>query len=91
MFVRAGERARAALRSRAIERRGIALRDAAEPRALRRRARAELEARAAGVFDGLSTGTLRQTIGRRYALAEAASAHRDLEGRSTTGKLLLVV
>ena len=53
--------------------------------------RAELEARAAWVFDGLSTGTLRQTIGGRYALADAAAAHRDLEGRATTGKLLLEV
>ncbi len=52
--------------------------------------RAELEERAAWVFDSLLTGALRQTIGGRYALADAATAHRDLEGRMTTGKLLLV-
>ncbi len=52
--------------------------------------RAELEERSAWVFDSLLTGALRQTIGGRYALADAATAHRDLEGRTTTGKLLLV-
>ncbi len=51
--------------------------------------RAELEQRAGWVFDALADGRLRQTIGGHYALADAAAAHRDLESRSTTGKLLL--
>jgi NADPH2:quinone reductase len=52
--------------------------------------RAELEERAAGVFDAITAGTLRVRIGARYPLAEAAAAHRALEGRSTTGKVLLL-
>ncbi|MBY0399738.1 zinc-binding dehydrogenase, partial [Myxococcota bacterium] len=53
--------------------------------------RAELEERAGWVFAGLASGRLRQSIGGRHALADAAAAHRDLEGRRTTGKLVLVV
>jgi NADPH2:quinone reductase len=33
---------------------------------------------------------LKVRIGHRYALADAAQAHRELEGRKTTGKLLLL-
>jgi NADPH2:quinone reductase len=35
-------------------------------------------------------GELKLRIHKAYPLAEAAQAHRDLEGRKTTGKLLLV-
>jgi NADPH2:quinone reductase len=35
-------------------------------------------------------GSLRVGIGERFALADAADAHRALAGRGTTGKLLLV-
>jgi NADPH2:quinone reductase len=52
--------------------------------------RAELTARAAAVFAAVADGTLHVRIGHRYPLAEAAQAHRDLEGRRTTGKVLLV-
>jgi len=52
--------------------------------------RASLESRAGAVFSALEKGALKQRIGGRYALADAAQAHRDLEGRGTTGKLLLV-
>lgn len=52
--------------------------------------REELEERAGWVFDALVTGRLRLKIEREYPLAEAATAHRDLEARRTTGKLLLV-
>jgi len=38
----------------------------------------------------LSEGRLKLTIGGRYPLEEAARAHADLEGRKTTGKLLLI-
>jgi NADPH2:quinone reductase len=51
--------------------------------------REELEERAGDVFAALVDGSLRQRIGGRYALGDAAAAHRDLEGRGTTGKLLL--
>lgn len=53
--------------------------------------RAELEERAGWVFDSLAAGRLRPEIGARFPLAEAARAHRALESRETTGKLLLVV
>jgi len=39
----------------------------------------------------MARGKLKVRIGHRYPLAEAAQAHRDLEGRKTTGKVLLVV
>ena len=51
--------------------------------------REELEQRAADVLGMISRGELRLRIDHEYPLAEAAQAHRDLEGRKTTGKLLL--
>ena len=50
----------------------------------------ELAERAGEVFAAIADGTLRVAIGGRYALDEVAQAYRDLEGRRTTGKLLLV-
>lgn len=50
----------------------------------------ELTWRAADVFAAVTAGELDVRIGGRYALADAARAHRDLEGRRTTGKLLLL-
>jgi NADPH2:quinone reductase len=50
----------------------------------------ELRARATDVFAEVVDGTLDVRIGHRYALADAATAHGDLEGRRTTGKLLLL-
>ena len=53
--------------------------------------REELERRAADVFGWIARGKLKVRIGHRYPLAEASQAHRDLEGRKTAGKVLLVV
>lgn len=52
--------------------------------------RAELEWRMTELFDAVSGGALRVRIGGRYPLAQARQAHEDLEGRRTTGKLLLL-
>ena len=52
--------------------------------------RAELEMRAGAVFAAIAGGALRVRIGARFPLAEAAAAHRALEGRATTGKVLLI-
>jgi NADPH2:quinone reductase len=52
--------------------------------------RADLEARAKDVFDGVANGSLKLRIEHIYPLADAAHAHRDLESRKTTGKLLLL-
>jgi NADPH2:quinone reductase len=52
--------------------------------------RASLEARAGDVLGQVASGALRVRIGRTFPLAEAADAHRALEGRRTTGKVLLV-
>jgi NADPH2:quinone reductase len=52
--------------------------------------RAELEQRASAVLDAVSSGTLNIRIGARYALKDAAEAHRALEGRQTTGKVILI-
>ncbi|WP_072801877.1 quinone oxidoreductase family protein [Rhodococcoides yunnanense] len=54
------------------------------------RDRAELEWRAGDIFAAVSAGTLDIAIGARYPLADAAAAHSDLEGRRTTGSIVLV-
>jgi NADPH2:quinone reductase len=53
--------------------------------------RDELLWRAGDVLQWLDSGKLKLRIDRAYPLAEVASAHRDLESRKTTGKLLLIV
>lgn len=52
--------------------------------------REELLTRAGEVLGWVSDGSLRLRIGGEYRLADAAQAHRDLESRRTTGKLLLI-
>jgi NADPH2:quinone reductase len=52
--------------------------------------RAELEQRANDVLQMITHGELKLRIHHTYPLAEAQQAHRDLEGRKTTGKLLLI-
>ncbi len=52
--------------------------------------REELEWRASEVMDWVSSGRLKISIGHTYALREAEKAHRDLEGRKTMGKVLLI-
>lgn len=49
----------------------------------------ELNARAADLFAAYTAGKLTVAIDREFALADAAAAHRHLEGRGTRGKLLL--
>lgn len=51
--------------------------------------REELEWRANDVLQWIARGELKLRIHKVYPLAEAEQAHRDLEGRKTTGKLLL--
>ena len=50
----------------------------------------ELEWRASDVLQMIVSGELKLQIHHRYPLAEAQQAHRDLQGRKTTGKLLLI-
>ena len=52
--------------------------------------REELEWRANDVLQWIVRGDLKLSIHKTYPLASAADAHRDLEGRKTTGKLLLI-
>ena len=52
--------------------------------------REELLWRAQSVLSWIGQNNLQVRIGGTYALADAAEAHRDLEGRKTTGKLILV-
>ncbi|HEU4712434.1 MAG TPA: quinone oxidoreductase [Pyrinomonadaceae bacterium] len=51
--------------------------------------REELEWRASEVMQMIAAGELKLRIHQVYPLAQAEQAHRDLEGRKTTGKLLL--
>jgi NADPH2:quinone reductase len=50
----------------------------------------ELQQRAGKVLKMISDGKLKLRIEYVYKLQDAQQAHRDLEGRKTTGKLLLV-
>ncbi|WP_448071746.1 quinone oxidoreductase family protein [Georgenia yuyongxinii] len=52
--------------------------------------KAETRWRAGELFDAVAAGTLDVRVGARFPLAEAAQAHEALEGRATTGKVLLV-
>ena len=52
--------------------------------------RDELMARATAVFNMVGAGKLKLRIEHTYKLEDAQHAHRDLEGRKTTGKLLLI-
>ena len=52
--------------------------------------REELLWRAGDVLGWIASGELRIRVDRVYPLAEAAEAHRALEGRHTAGKLLLI-
>ncbi|GIH66993.1 quinone oxidoreductase family protein [Microbispora siamensis] len=52
--------------------------------------REALLTRTAEVFDFVRKGLIRPIVGGRYALADAARAHADLESRRTVGKLLLL-
>lgn len=52
--------------------------------------REDLEWRATEVLEMIVSGKLKLRIHDKYPLADAARAHRDLEGRKTKGKLLLI-
>lgn len=51
---------------------------------------AELRSRAADVLGWIAAGELKLRVEEAYPLARAADAHRALEGRKTTGKVLLL-
>lgn len=52
--------------------------------------RGDLEASAGALFDVVGSGAVKVRINQRYALADAAQAHADLEGRKTTGTTVLI-
>jgi NADPH2:quinone reductase len=52
--------------------------------------RDELTARADELFGWIASGALTLRIEHEFPLADAARAHRELEGRRTTGKVLLI-
>ena len=52
--------------------------------------RASLEARSADVLGAVASGALNVRVGKTFPLSDAAEAHRALEGRKTTGKVLLI-
>jgi NADPH:quinone reductase len=51
--------------------------------------RQELEQRSSDIFNLIIAGKLKLRVGHVYKLEEVQQAHRDLEGRKTTGKVLL--
>jgi NADPH:quinone reductase len=52
--------------------------------------REDLDAMAADLFGMVESGKVKIDINQRYALRDAAQAHRDLEARKTTGSTILV-
>ena len=52
--------------------------------------RSDLDALAAALFDVVGKGIVKVDISQRYALADAATAHADVEGRKTTGTSILI-
>ena len=52
--------------------------------------REELLSRAGDVLDWVCKGELKLRIEKTFALSDAAEAHRELESRRTTGKLLMI-
>ncbi len=52
--------------------------------------REDLDAMAADLFRMVESGKVKIEINQRYALKDVAQAHRDLEGRKTTGSTILV-
>lgn len=52
--------------------------------------RAELDEMAADLFDAVLSGKVRIDVNQRFALRDAAEAHRALEGRRTTGASVLL-
>jgi NADPH:quinone reductase len=53
--------------------------------------REELVWRALDVFEAVRSGRLKYRVHRTYPLADIATAHRDLESRQTSGKLVLTI
>ncbi len=53
-------------------------------------AREDLLETANDLFDVVASGAVKIEINQRYALGEAEDAHRDLEGRRTTGSSILI-
>jgi NADPH:quinone reductase len=51
----------------------------------------ELDTAAAALFDLVGKGIIKPVIGARFALEDAAQAHRDLEARKTTGSTIFVL
>jgi NADPH2:quinone reductase len=51
--------------------------------------RSDLEQTANSLFEVVKSGKVKIEISARYQLSDAAQAHRDLEGRKTTGSLIL--
>jgi NADPH2:quinone reductase len=52
--------------------------------------REDLEQNAAELFEMVASGKIKIAINHRYSLRDAATAHRDLEARRTTGSIILV-
>jgi len=52
--------------------------------------RADLVATAKDLFDVVASGAVKINVNHKYALKDAAQAHNDLEGRKTTGSIILL-
>ena len=57
---------------------------------VRRARREDLLASSAELFDVVGKGVVKIQVNQTYPLKDAAQAHRDLEGRKTTGSTVLI-
>ena len=53
--------------------------------------REELEHTAAELFDMVRSGKVKVEVGQRFALKDAAEAHRELQSRRTTGSTIFTI
>jgi len=52
--------------------------------------RQELDTRSADLFARIQSGSIKVHVGQRFALKDAAEAHRELESRKTSGATVLL-
>jgi NADPH:quinone reductase len=69
---------------------GLAVRHPSEPAATTRQRAPSCWRRSNDLFAMVAGGKIRIEVNRSYPLREAAQAHRDVEGRKTTGSVVLI-
>ena len=88
--VRRRQRTRSAVRPAAPQRRRLGVPDPARRWPTSSARADEFAWRAGELFEAIADGAITVEVGGRYPLADAARAHEDLQGRKTTGSIVLL-